>query len=296
LQLLLVVQIVVLASGCGVAGAGSWGGDQLVLGHLAWDENVANSTLIKVILEDEFDYEGVDLKLADDVRPAFEGVASGETDAFLDVWMPNHEGLVKEVEDEVRLSEEPWYTGQTEYGIAVPSYMKGVESIADLNSSGADMIIGIEPGAILMQRIGERVIPEYRLDLSLVESSTPAMLSELQTAYELQEPIVFLAWSPHWMNSKYDFRYLQDPKNAIGNLDEPARLLTVTRKGFEEDDPVAYALIDAMKLDEKQVNTLELAINEAEDPERGVRNWLEKEENQDAIQPWIEEAKKAQAA
>ena len=291
---MLAVLIVVLASGCGFGGAGSLVGQQLVLGYLEWDENVANSTLIKVILEDELDYERVDLKQADDVRPAFRGVANGETDAFLDVWMPNHRALVAEIEDEVRLSQEPWYTGQTEYGIAVPSYMEGVDSIADLNSSGADMMIGIEPGAVLMQRISERVIPEYDLDLSLVEASTPAMLSELQTAYEMEEPIVFLAWSPHWMNSKYDFRYLRDPKNAMGPLDEPARLLTVTREGFEEDDPVAYALIDAMSLDEKQMNSLELAINEAEDPEHGVRNWLKREENQEAIRPWIEAAKKAQ--
>jgi glycine betaine/proline transport system substrate-binding protein len=290
LPLLLAVVVAFLASGCG----GSWGGNQLVLSYLEWDENVANSTLIKVILEDELDYERVDLKLADDVRPAFEGVADGETDAFLDVWMPNHQALVAEVEDEVRLSQEPWYTAQTEYGIAVPSYMEGVNSIADLNSSGADMMIGIEPGAVLMQRIAERVIPNYDLDLSLVEASTPAMLSELQTAYEMKEPIVFLAWSPHWMNSKYDFRYLQDPKNAMGPLDEPARLLTVTREGFEGDDPVAYALIASMRLDEKQMNTLELAINEAEDPEQGVRNWLEKEENQETIRPWIEAAERAQ--
>jgi glycine betaine/proline transport system substrate-binding protein len=288
LTLMLALLVVALASGCG-----GLGGRGLTLGYLGWDENVANSNLIKVLLEDEFDYETVELKLADDVRPVFEGVASGELDAFTDVWMPNHRALVEGVEDETRLSEESWYTGQTEYGIAVPHYMEA-RSIADLDSSAAPMIIGIEPGAVLMQRIGENVIPEYDIDLDLVEASTPAMLAELQRAYGAKEPIVFLAWSPHWMNVEYDFRYLQDPKDAIGQLDEPAELHSIMREDFDEDDPVAYALINAMKLDEAHVNTLELAINKAGDPQRGVRDWLAEEENRRVVRPWIEAAKAAQ--
>jgi glycine betaine/proline transport system substrate-binding protein len=156
------------------------------------------------------------------------------------------------------------------------------------------MIIGIEPGAVLMQRIGESVIPEYEIGLDLVEASTPAMLAELRRAYGAKEPIVFLAWSPHWMNVEYDFRYLQDPRDAIGQLDEPAELHSIMREDFEEDDPVAYALINAMKLDEAQVNTLELAINRAGDPQEGVRDWLGEEENRGAVQPWIEAARRAQ--
>ena len=280
--------MVALASGCG-----GLGGRELTLGYLGWDENVANSNLIKVLLEDEFDYETVELKLADDVRPVFEGVASGELDAFTDVWMPNHRALVDAVEDETQLSEESWYTGQTEYGIAVPHYMQA-RSIADLDSSAAGMIIGIEPGAVLMQRIGQSVIPEYDIDLDLVEASTPAMLAELRRAYGAKEPIVFLAWSPHWMNVEYDFRYLQDPRDAIGQLDEPAELHSIMREDLEEDDPVAYALINAMKLDEAKVNTLELAINKAGDPQKGVRDWLAEKENREAVQPWIEAAKEAQ--
>jgi glycine betaine/proline transport system substrate-binding protein len=286
LALVLVLLVVALASGCG-----GWGSRELTLGYLGWDENVANSNLIKVLLEEEFGYETVELKLADDVRPVFEEVASGELDAFTDVWMPNHRALVSEVESETELSEETWYTGQTEYGIAVPHYMQ-TRSIADLDSSAADMIIGIEPGAVLMQRIGANVIPEYDLDLDLVEASTPAMLAQLRRAYGTKEPIVFLAWSPHWMNAEYDFRYLEDPRDAMGPLDEPAELHSIMRNGLEEDDPVAYALINAMRLNEEQVNTLELAVNRAGDPEEGVRNWLE--DNRDVVQPWIDAAKQAQ--
>jgi glycine betaine/proline transport system substrate-binding protein len=284
-SLLLVLTATAMAAGCGAG----WGTKGITMGYLGWDENVANSNLLKVILEDEFGYERVDLKLVE-VRPAFEGVASGELDAFTDVWMPNHRELVDEVEGETTLSKEPWYLGQTEFGIAVPYYM-GARSIADLNTSGANTIIGIEPDALLTQRIGAKVIPEYGLNLALVEASTPAMLSELEAAYAQEEPFVFIAWSPHWMNAEYDFRYLQDPKDAIGNLDQPHELHSLFREGLREDNPDAYALINAMKLDEDQINTLELAINRARDPEKGVREWLENEENRAAVQPWIEAAR-----
>jgi glycine betaine/proline transport system substrate-binding protein len=283
ISLLLILALA--ATGCGAG----WGGKGITMGYLGWDENVANSNLLKVILEDEFGYERVDLKLVE-VRPAFDGVASGKLDAFTDVWMPNHQELVEKVSEQTELSEEPWYLGQTEFGIAVPYYM-GARSIADLNTSGANTILGIEPDALLTQRIGAKVIPEYDLKLALVEASTPAMLSELETAYRLEEPFVFIAWSPHWMNAEYDFRYLQDPKDAIGKLDQPHELHSLFRDGLEEDHPDAYALINAMRLDENQINTLELAINEAKDPEKGVREWLEDDENRAAVQPWIEAAR-----
>jgi len=96
------------------------------------------------------------------------------------------------------------------------------------------------------------------------------------------------------MNQEYEFRYLADPKNAMGSVDAPQTLHSVTREGFAEDEPVAYAFIKAMRLDEDQVGSLELAINEAEDPETGVSRWLEEKENRELVRPWTEVAKNAQ--
>src|SRR5215208_2271049 len=76
---LLLVVVGALAAGCGFGG----GGD-LTLGYLGWDENVANSYLTKVLLEDELGYEKVELKLADDVGPVYKDLIEGETEVFLD--------------------------------------------------------------------------------------------------------------------------------------------------------------------------------------------------------------------
>jgi glycine betaine/proline transport system substrate-binding protein len=276
-----------LATGCGFGGGGG-----LTLGYLGWDENVANSNLTKVLLEDDLGYQNVELKLADDVGPVYQDLIDGNTDAFLDAWMPNHQQFVDRGQLEV--SREPWYVGRTRYGIAAPKYMQNVRTISDLNSSGTDMITGIEPGAVLMKKIETDVVPEYHLHSSLVEATTPAMLAELKQAYTMKEPLVFLAWSPHWMNQEYDFRYLSDPKNAMGSVDDPQRLHSVTREGLAKDEPAAYALINAMRLNEDQVGSLEIAINKADDPETGVRRWLEEKKNRELVRPWTEAAKNAQ--
>lgn len=285
--------LVALPAGCGFGG-----GEQITLGYLGWDESVANSNLIKVLLEEEFGYENVELKAAEKVPEVFNDVKSGKTDVFMDAWMPNHESYVEEAGESVAVFDEPWYAGETEFGIAVPHYMEGVQSIGDLRSSGAGMITGIEPGAVLMEKIGTNVRPEYGLDFSLVEASTPAMLDELRKAYNMEEPFVFVAWSPHWMAQEYDFRYLEDPKNALGTADAPQELYSVAHQDFAEDDPVAHALIGAMRLDETQVGKLEVSINEAvdagEDAEAGVRAWLEESENSSAVEPWIEAARQAE--
>lgn len=76
--------LLLAAAGALTAGCGFGGGGDLTLGYLGWDENVANSYLTEVLLEEELGYENVELKLADDVGPVYRDLIEGETDAFLD--------------------------------------------------------------------------------------------------------------------------------------------------------------------------------------------------------------------
>jgi glycine betaine/proline transport system substrate-binding protein len=287
--LLLVLVVGTLAVGCSGLGAVS-GGKELTLGYVGWDENVAVSTLTKVLLEEDLGYE-VELQRSDEavVRQVFTGVAEGDLDAFQDVWIPNQKEYLSEVEDDVKHLD-PWFEGKADQGIAVPHYMD-VRSLSKLNHAGTDMINGIEPGSAVMPQIEDKVIPGYHLDMKLVESSTSAMLSELDTAYKLREPIVFYAWSPHWMNTRYDIRYLKDPRDLQGPFNDTAKITSIVNEELSEDDPAAYELIKAISLSKEQINQLEADINGAEDPEAGVKAWLE--DNRSIVQPWTNAAKKA---
>jgi glycine betaine/proline transport system substrate-binding protein len=291
--LLLALAAGALATGCGGV-LGVAGGKELTLGYIVWDENVAVSNLTKVLLEEDLGYGKVELQLIDVevVKQVFQGVADGDLAAFQDVWMPNLEENLSKVQNDV-VHLDPWFKGETSYGIAVPAYMN-VRSIAELDEAGTDLIIGIESGAAFHPQIKNKVIPGYNLDMKLVEGSTPAMLFELEKAYKERQPVVFLRWSPHWMNAEYDLRYLKDPKDLQGAFNDPAKISTIVNKDLPEDDPVAYAFLKAISLNEKQLNEMEADINEAEDPVKGVKVWLE--DNRDIVQPWIDAAEKAQEA
>lgn len=297
----LVTLIMALAAGLIVVGCGSGGGSgsqnenkELTLAYIEWDENVAVSTLTKILMEEELGYESVELQLVD-VGAAYQSVASGDVDGWQDSWLPGQQNYLDEVEDQVEVFE-PWYEGQTKYGIAVLEYMEGVETIGDLSETELDSITGIEPGAAFHEQINDTVIPDYNLDMDLVESSTPAMLAEVQRASNNQEPIAFLAWSPHWMNEEYNIRYLEDPQNAQGDFDEPMDVTTIVRTDLEADDPVAYEFMQAVSLNPEEMNSMQVDIQDAgaDNPEEGVNVWLE--ENRDVVEPWLEAAQNAEGS
>jgi len=278
-------------AGCGGGGGSASASKSLTLGNIGWAENLAVSNLTKVIFEEDLGYEEVELKLLD-VGPLFTGVASGDLHAFQDVWMPNHKDFIKEAGDDVELLD-PWFQGQTAFGLAVPHYMKDIRSIADLNEAGTDTILGIEPGAPFMEVVEKDVIPAYNLDLELKASSTAGMLAEVDRLYSKEEPLVFMPWVPHPMNEEYEYHFLKDPKDAQGSFDEPAKIATVVNADLESDDPAADAFMKEYTLTEKQLNALMREIANADDDAiKGSQAWLQ--QNRSVVDPWIKAAKQAQ--
>jgi glycine betaine/proline transport system substrate-binding protein len=289
----LLAVVLALAVGALTAGCGSSAQDEeleeLNLANIGWDENVAVSNLTKILLEEELSYETVELRRTD-LDSAYQAVATGELDAFQAVWMPNQTALLGEVAEDVEQLD-PWFVGTTEQGMAVPSYMD-VTSIALLNETDAEHILGIEPSSVVMQAVADGVIPEYGLKQRLVEAPTEGMLAEVGIRYNNKEDFAFLAWSPHWMNQRYDFRYLEDPKDAMGDTNDPAEISTIVKEDLQEEEPVAYTFLEALKLTEEQINDLENVINEEGDPLKGSRRWVR--DNRDVVQPWIADASNAQ--
>ena len=283
LGLLFIVGI--LATSCS---GGADGGETLDLADIGWTENTAIAHLTKVLLEEEVGYEQVTIKTSD-LDSVYSSVAKGDLDAFQDVWLPNQRDLLSSVEDDVeQLSYS--YQGQTEQGLAVPSYMN-TTSLNQLNDSEADLILGIEPGSVVMGVVYDEVMPTYRLKQKLVEASTEGMLAEVERLYNDREEFALVAWSPHWMNQRYDLRYLKDPNDAFGELNDPARITTIVNKNLHENEPAAYAFMNALIFNEDQLNDLESTIEEMGDPLEGARQWAQ--DNRDVWQPWVEAAENA---
>ena len=273
-----------------LTGCGSLGQNKgLLLANIGWDENVAISNLTKVLLEDDLGYTRVDIDTSEDLDATYRRVTSGELDAFQDVWLPNQQALLDQVAEDVEHLD-PWFLGETKQGMAVPAYMD-VRSINQLNGTDVRLIYGIEDSSVMMHKVGGRVIPAYGLKQQLVEAPTAGMLDQVGRLYATREHFVFLAWSPHWMNQRYDIRYLEDPKDAQGTTNDPAKCSTIVRGDLREEDPEAYALIKVLKLTEGQIEGLETTINKEDDPLAGARRWVSK--NREVVRPWIEAARNA---
>jgi len=273
-----------------LTGCGGLGQDKLLLlANIGWDENVAVSNLTKVLLENELGHQSVEIRTQDNLDSTYRDVAGGEMDAFQDVWLPNQRALLEKVAGDVEHLD-PWFLGKTKQGMAVPAYMD-VRSIDQLNGTDAQFIFGIEPSSVMMHKVGEEVVPAYGLEQKLVAAPTAGMLDEVGRLYATRENFVFLAWSPHWMNQRYKIRYLEDPKDAMGPTNDPAECSTIVRGGLRDEDPVAYAFMDALELTEEQINDLESVINDEDDPLVGARRWAS--ENREVVRPWIKAASNA---
>lgn len=147
-------------------------------------------------------------------------------------------------------------------------------------------ITGIEPGAGISVTT-EKAIEEYEnlegWDVDL--SSTAAMMAELEKAIDNEEPIIVTGWNPHWMFAKFpDLKYLDDPLNIYGGDED---INTLTRIGFEEDNPEAFKVLDQFAWDVEDMEAIMYEANETgEEVEDVAKHWVE--DNMDKVESWID--------
>ncbi len=254
------------------------------LAYVNWAEGVAMTNLAKVILEDKMGYK-VETTMAD-VAPVYTSIANSDYDAFLDAWLPVlHKNYMETYGDKL-LDLGPDYVG-TRNGLVVPAYVDAT-SIGDLNNIRDeldDKIIGIDSGAGIMSAT-EKAIKEYNLKLTLVPSSEGAMLASLKNAIDHHRPIVITGWKPHWMFSRYDLKFLDDPKDVYG---KQGHIDCIVRKNLPEEKPELTEFLKNFRLNDEQLSSLMNKIREAEQdnqsPESAAREWMKSHE--DLINSWI---------
>ncbi|WP_053658649.1 ABC transporter permease/substrate binding protein [Streptomyces sp. MMG1121] len=294
-----VVVLALVAGGMGVFGGSSGDseasgtdvgkGKQIKIGYIPWDEGVASTFLWKEILE-ERGFKVTTTQYA--AGPLYTGLATGQLDFETDSWLPTTHAEYwkkygKQLDDLGK-----WY-GPTSLELTVPSYVKDVNSLADLKDHASEFggkIVGIEPSAGEMGLLKSKVLKEYGLQgtYDVIDGSTPAMLAELQRAYAKKQPVLVTLWSPHWAYSDYDLKRLKDPKGAWGSGDG---VHTLSRKGFAQDNPQVGTWLKDFSMTEKQLTGLEAQIQKAGKGKEqdAVRTWLRA--NPGLVDQWAPVAK-----
>jgi glycine betaine/proline transport system substrate-binding protein len=172
-----------------------------------------------------------------------QALSTGDADAYLGNWWPSQEPTFGSLIEggQIEVVNEELLTG-TQYAPAVPGDVAdelGISSLADLDEHAEAFdhkFYGIEPGSPGNETIQAAIDADaYGLgDWTLVESGTPAMLTQVQKAQSRGDAIVFLGWSPHWMTVEFDTVFLEDPEGVWGGA---GAIRTVARDGFAQDAP-----------------------------------------------------------
>lgn len=245
-----------------------------------WDEAVATSVLWESILAEK----GYDVALDyADPAPVFAGLAAGDYDVTLDIWLPfTHKSYLEEYGDDI--VELGAWNNEGKNAIAVNADAP-IDSLAEL-AENADLfgnkIVGIEPGAGLTMATEERVIPTYGLeDMEYVTSSTSAMLTELTSATKAGENIAVTLWEPHWAYGEFPLKNLEDPEGALGAVES---IHSYASTDFSESHPTVAGWFSDFEMDLDTLYSLEKALfvdYDGDDYAPIVEKWID--DNQEYV-------------
>src|SRR5699024_10217949 len=105
-------------------------------------------------------------------------------------------------------------------------------------------------------------------------------------AIKNEEPIVVTLWQPHWMFTKYDLKFLEDPKKTLG---EEENIHTMVRQELDTDKPEAYTLLDNFHWEVDDMNEVmsKFAEDDSVEPRDAAKEWIE--DNPEKVEAWVED-------
>lgn len=274
----MIAAIVVLVGGTVISSMLGDKKETVNLAYVEWDTEVASTTVVSEVLRD-MGYE-VNMTPLDNAI-MWEAVANGEADGMVAAWLPGTHGTQYEKFKDKVENLGPNLDGGARLGIVVPSYMD-VDSIEDLSDQANKTIVGIEPGAGVVSA-AEKTVEEYPnlSDWNLMTSSGGAMTTELANAIKNEQEIVITGWSPHWMFSRYDLKYLEDPKGTMGGEES---IHTMVRQGLKDDMPEVYNVLDNFSWELEDIEGMMLEIENGTDPVQAARDWMNAHE--ETVNSW----------
>ncbi len=144
---------------------------------------------------------------------------SGDVDAFLGAWLPAQKEMFEPRKASGVLTDVANNVDGAQMTLAVPTYLheRGIQSDNDTWGLG---------------------------DWSLVDTSEVGMLSAAQDAISREEAIVWVGWTPHWMNLELPMRYLEDPENLFGENNGESDVRTLLRSDYADAHPALVTFFE----------------------------------------------------
>ena len=258
---------------------------------VGWTDITATTATATVILE-ALGYEP-DVQVLS-VPVTYRSLKNKDIDVFLGNWMPTMEADIAPYREDASVEDLGVNLEGAKYTLAVPKYTHeaGLKSFSDISKFKEELggqIYGIEPG-----NDGNRLILDmiekdtFGLgSFELVESSEQGMLSAVARATRSNEPVVFLGWEPHPMNSNFELAYLEGGDDVFGPNLGGATVHTNVRAGYLAECPNVGQFLKNLKFTLPMENQIMGAIlDDKTEANEAARNWLK--QNPDVLDSWLE--------
>ena len=223
----------------------------------------------------------------------FESLSNGDIDAFLGLWLPTQESMIKPYFDKGTVVKVGTNLEGAKYTLAVskPAHDAGVRSFSDLDKFGDEFgkkIYAIEPGNDGNQIIIDMIQKDaYGLgDWEIVESSEAGMLSQVQRAVSRKKWVVFLGWEPHPMNRRFEIEYLAGGDDFFGPNYGGATVYTLAPKGYTDKCPNVGRLLTNLKFTLATENEIMgYMLDDGMDPDGAAKKLIR--QNPELLQRWL---------
>jgi glycine betaine/proline transport system substrate-binding protein len=265
--------------------------DKVIFSDVGWTDITATTAATSIVLE-ALGYETETKVLS--VPVTYTGLAEGDIDVFLGNWMPTMEadiapyreaGTVETVRTNLEGAKYTLATNAAGAALGITDFA----SIAAHKDALEGKIYGIEPGndgnRLILDMIAADAFGLTGFDV--VESSEQGMLAQVARADQRGEPIVFLGWEPHPMNSSFDLTYLAGGDDWFGPDFGGAIVATNTRKGYATECPNTGKFLANLGFSLQMENEIMGAIlNDNTDPVEAAKAWLAA--NPAAWEAWLD--------
>ncbi|MBL8574779.1 MAG: choline ABC transporter substrate-binding protein [Hyphomicrobiaceae bacterium] len=229
------------------------------------------------------------------VPVTYTSMKNKDIDVFLGNWMPTMEADRKPFVDDKSVEVLGVNLTGAKYTMAVPTYaydagLKTFADIAKFKDKLKGKVYGIEPGND-GNRLIQGMIDKDQFGLKgfkMVESSEQGMLAEVERAVKRKEPIVFLGWEPHPMNSKFKISYLAGGDDVFGPDLGGATIYTNTRAGYATECPNVGKLLKNLVFSLKMENeVMGKILFDNQDANKAAAAWLKA--NPATLEPWLKD-------
>lgn len=276
-----------------VMGSKAFASKEVRFVYVPWTCVTVKTEVAEFIL-DNLGYDASSMLLS--VPIAYQALATNEADIFLGNWMPTMASIANPQFESGKVKQLDPIMENCKYTLAVPSYvyeggLQHFEDIAKFADKLDYKIYGIEEGNDGNEVI-EMMINEDMFglgDFDLIPSSETGMLSQVQSYARNNQWIVFLGWSPHWMNNIIDMEYLKgSDENTFGENDGTATVYINIRSGFDQEQPNVTKFLNNFVVPIEMVNEAMTMLHEDNTMEHLDAGLIWLRNNPEIYRGWLE--------